>query len=72
MNVSYFVILMKTTISLPEDLLADGRKRAKRDNRSFSSYVQKLIQRDKDGELLDAATREEEVPTAADEKRRAA
>lgn len=39
------------TISLPEDLLNKGLERAKTDNRNFSSYVQKLIQRDLEGSL---------------------
>lgn len=54
MKKSYIIITMKTkTVSLPEELLEKGLELAKQDNRTFSGYVQSLIQRDADGKLLD-------------------
>jgi len=53
--------MKKRTISLPETLLAQGLLRARQDSRNFSSYVQKLIQRDMEGAL--------QVPTAVQEAR---
>lgn len=38
--------IRRTTISLPGELLKSGLKRAKDENRSFSSYVQSLIDAD--------------------------
>ena len=38
--------IRRTTISLPGELLERGTVRAKEENRSFSSYVQSLIDAD--------------------------
>jgi hypothetical protein len=36
----------RTTISLPPDLLEDGKKLAELDNRDFSNYIATLIKAD--------------------------
>lgn len=38
--------IRRTTISLPGELLERGTERAREENRSFSSYVQSLIDAD--------------------------
>lgn len=49
--------MKRRTISLPEELLNEGIKKAEEDNRNFSSYLQSLIQKDLEGRLPVPANR---------------
>lgn len=57
--------LERATISIPADLLEEGRERARGQRRSFSGYVTRLIERDLQSETEGELQPQPEEPAAA-------